>query len=242
MKDLKNYLISERDLGNQAFSKILEELNFNFNAESVEIKNIINLEDQKRIQNIFNKWGSDKCSKHNYEIIYTEIKKSFEQKFSDRKLCILEIGCGSNNPDIRHSMPLNYKPLSSLYALKEIFETEKIFGADIDENLNNNNDFKVFILDQFNKKSFEELLNQEVKFDLVIDDGVHDIYANFVTFSILFEKLSLGGFYLIEDVSLSLLKVWEKLLGNKKINKFYYLPNNKDSINKDCAILIEKGK
>jgi len=233
-----NYLITERDLSNYSINLILDELRvFQKSAELREIIIDTDLISQKRISGIFNKWGTDKSTNHNYEKLYSYIKTNSNQNMS-----ILEVGCGGNNPNIRHSMPSLYKPLSSLYALEEVFETNSIYGADIDESLINVSNFKIFKVDQFDKSSFSKLIEFDSNFDLIIDDGVHDIHANFITLQSLYGKLNNSGYYVIEDVLQSLLPMWSKLISYLEIDTLYYLPNSTNSLNQECAILIKKDR
>jgi hypothetical protein len=46
----------------------------------------------------------------------------------------------------------------------------------------------------------DELINK--KFDLIIDDGPHTFSSNFLFFSTSYEKLKVGGIYIIEDINL----------------------------------------
>ena len=194
-----------------------------------------------RVREIFNKWGTDKSTKHQYEVIYAELKKDLPVLPR-----ILEIGCGSNNPNIRHAMSPTYLPLSSLFALQEIFESHNIEGADIDESLKNQTNFKISTIDQFNKDSLCETVSKsEVIYDLIIDDGVHDISANYLTLVHFFKLLRPGGKYMIEDVSLNLVESWRFLLQDLGIKKMkMYLPKNQldltTSTYPECAIILSK--
>jgi hypothetical protein len=238
LEDETNYLLEERDLNNNSINLILDELKvFQKSADLREIIIDSDLILQKKISEIFNEWGTDKSTNHNYEKLYSFIKKNSEQNMS-----ILEVGCGGNNPNVRHSMPSKYKPLSSLYALEEVFETKSIYGADIDETLIDISNFKIFKIDQFDKTSFSKLIEFDSNFDLIIDDGVHDIHANFITLQSLYGKLNKSGYYVIEDVVQSLLPIWSKLLSYLEIDNMYYLPNSTNNLNKECAILIKKDR
>jgi hypothetical protein len=120
-------------------TSILENIGKFKQKTSIEYFNSTSDEEEiGRVREIFNKWGTDKSTKHQYEVIYAELKKDLPARPR-----ILEIGCGSNNPNIRHAMSPKYLPLSSLFALQEIFDSHNIEGADIDESLKNQTNFKI---------------------------------------------------------------------------------------------------
>ena len=207
--NVENFMNEEIVYNHKAIARILENSGkYTSKTNVTPFKSTVNNAEILRVKEIFNKWGSDKSSKHNYEIIYAEFKKIMHT--SSR---ILEIGCGSNDPEIRHAMSPNYIPLSSLHALKEIFQTESIEGADIDAKLEINNSFKVHYLDQFKRETLEEASKGfKLGFDLIIDDGVHDISANYLTLIYFYKKLNPQGKYVIEDVPPSLIESWRFLL------------------------------
>ena len=242
--NVENFMNEEIIYNHEAIARILENSGkFTGKTKVIPFKSTVNYDEILRVKEIFNKWGSDKSSKHNYEIIYAEIKKSMHTPPR-----ILEIGCGSNDPEIRHAMSPNYIPLSSLHALKEIFETENIEGADIDVKLEVNNNFKVHYLDQFKRETLEEASKGfKLGFDLIIDDGVHDISANYLTLVYFYKKLNPKGKYVIEDVSPSLIESWRFLLQEFDIMEMEVLSedeakeiNLSQKKSAECAIVLTK--
>lgn len=242
--NIETHMGNEIVYNHQAIARILENSGkYTGKTNVVPFKSTVNNSEILRVKEIFNKWGSDKSSKHNYEIIYAEFKKIINT--SSR---ILEIGCGSNDPEIRHAMSPDYIPLSSLHALKEIFQTENIEGADIDVKLKINNNFKVHYLDQFRSETLEEASKGfKLGFDLIIDDGVHDISANYLTLIYFYKKLNPQGKYVIEDVPPSLIKSWRFLLQEFDIMEMEVLSEDEGKeINSDqkksseCAIVLTK--
>ena len=239
-----NYMNNEIVYNHEAIARILENSGkYTGKTKIVPFKSTVNNTEILRVKEIFNNWGSDKSSKHNYEIIYAEFKKTI--KTSSR---ILEIGCGSNDPEIRHAMSPDYIPLSSLQALREIYQTENIEGADIDVKLEINNDFKVHYLDQFKRETLEEISKSfKLGFDLIIDDGVHDISANYLTLIYFYKILNPQGKYVIEDVPTSLIESWSFLLQEFDIMEMEVLSagvgndiNSAQNINSECAIVLTK--
>lgn len=242
--NVENFMNEEIIYNHEAIARILETIGkYTSKTNVTPFKSTANNAEILKVKEIFNKWGSDKSSKHNYEIIYAELKKIMHTS-----LRILEIGCGSNDPEIRHAMSPNYIPLSSLYALKEIFETENIEGADIDAKLEINNNFKVHYLDQFKRETLEEASKGfKLGFDLIIDDGVHDISANYLTLIYFYKKLNPKGKYVIEDVPPSLIESWRFLLQEFDIVEMEVLSEDEEKENNsgqkkssECAIVLTK--
>ena len=239
-----NYMNNEIVYNHEAIARILENSGkYTGKTKIVPFKSTVNNTEILRVKEIFNNWGSDKSSKHNYEIIYAEFKKTINT--SSR---ILEIGCGSNDPKIRHAMSPDYIPLSSLQSLREIYQTENIEGADIDVKLEINNDFKVHYLDQFRRETLEEISKSfKLGFDLIIDDGVHDISANYLTLMYFYKILNPQGKYVIEDVPNSLIESWSFLLQEFDIMEMEVLStsvgneiNSAQNLNSECAIVLTK--
>ena len=242
--NVENFMNEEIIYNHEAIARILENSGkYTSKTNVTPFKSTVNNAEILRVKEIFNKWGSDKSSKHNYEIIYAEFKKTMHAS-----LRILEIGCGGNDPEIRHAMSPNYIPLSSLQALKEIFQTENIEGADIDAKLEINNDFEVHYLDQFKRETLEEASKGfKLGFDLIIDDGVHDISANYLTLIYFYKKLNPQGKYVIEDVPPSLIESWRFLLQEFDIMEMEVLSEDEGKVinsgqkkSSECAIVLTK--
>ena len=242
--NVENFMNEEIVYNHKAIARILENIGkYTSKTNVTPFKSTVNNAEILRVKEIFNKWGSDKSSKHNYEIIYAEFKKTMHT--SSR---ILEIGCGSNDPEIRHAMSPSYIPLSSLHALKEIFQTESIEGADIDAKLEINNSFKVHYLDQFKRETLEEASKGfKLGFDLIIDDGVHDISANYLTLIYFYKILNPQGKYVIEDVPPSLIESWRFLLQEFDIMEMEVLSEDEGKVinsgqkkSSECAIVLTK--
>jgi hypothetical protein len=242
--NVENFMNEEIIYNHQAIARILENSGkYTGKTNVVSFKSTVNNAEILRVKEIFNKWGSDKSSKHNYEIIYAEFKKTMNTTSR-----ILEIGCGSNDPEIRHAMYPDYIPLSSLQALKEIYQTENIEGADIDAKLVINDNFNVHYLDQFKREILEEASKSfKLGFDLIIDDGVHDISANYLTLIYFYKILNPQGKYVIEDVPPSLIESWRFLLQEFDIMEMEVLSedegkeiNSGQKKSSECAIVLTK--
>jgi hypothetical protein len=149
----------------------------------------------------FEKFGSDKESRHSYAEIYDEILHNFKEPR------ILEIGLGSVNAYPYAGIP----PGGSSTAFRHAYPNSTIVGCDIDpESVQAINEIG-FVLDQTSDTSLDSFranLDADQVFDLIIDDGFHDIHANLRTLLKLYPLLSQNGFYVIEDVHVNMLKIW----------------------------------
>ncbi len=146
------------------------------------------------LDELFHYYGSDKAEifkatkekGHGFSKFYSE-KLNY---LRDKDINILEIGSYSG---------------ASAAAFKKYFKNSKIFCFDI--NISNfkyfSKDIHVFGLDVNNKKKLDRTLKEigvkQEFFDLIIDDGSHNL--NDILFSIkyLFKHLSKNGVYIIED-------------------------------------------
>lgn len=157
------------------------------------------------------KYGSDKgwlgstpfpyqWQRHSYSDFYTKIFQFGRSSIKN----VLEIGIGTNNPDLPSSMGLNGKPGASLKVWRDFFPNATIFGGDIDkEILFTEERIKTFYVDQLNPKSIEDLwVSIGISdFDVIIDDGLHTFESGTTLFSGSINHLSTNGIYIIEDVS-----------------------------------------
>lgn len=179
------------------------------------------------LNELFNKHKSDKGDsitvRHNYAVFYENFLKN---KREETQL-ILEIGiCGGK----------------SLKAWEEYFPNTTIIGLDIDNKTMYNNDrTHTFMLDQSDeeqlKKFVEECNKENYQFDLIIDDGSHQMYDQQITLGYLFPLLKSGGVYFLEDLHTSLADNGFYLYGkpleiheNRSNTTLYYLMESLHSI------------
>lgn len=140
---------------------------------------------------------------HNYTRFYHSIFKDECEK----ELRIFELGIGTNNPKMASNMGINGRPGASLYGWEEFFPNSEIYGADIDKEIIFNTErIKTYYCDQRSPTSIKEMwLNKELeeKFDVIIDDGLHEFDANVCFFENSIDKLKSKGYYIIEDLILN---------------------------------------
>lgn len=144
-------------------------------------------------------YGSDKSNRFKYQNKsghgYSKFYEKYLKKKKKKRLNILEIGSYSG---------------ASAAAFKKYFSNSKIYCFDI--NISNfkyySKDIKVFGLDINNKISIDKIFKKLTKgkkleyFDLIIDDGSHNLSDILFAFKYLFKYLRKDGFYIIEDYML----------------------------------------
>ena len=166
-------------------------------------------EDQQaasRLKDLFDKYGSDKSSFHDYHHLYGHILSA-----PDKVLSVLEIGLGTNNTDIVSTMGPNGRPGASLRAFRDYLPHARIFGADIDRRVLFEEDrISTFFVDQTDLNTVAELGEHlPDNMDLIIDDGLHAPDANIAIMQLAVKKLKIGGWVVIEDIPPATTSVWQ---------------------------------
>ncbi len=154
------------------------------------------------LKELFNKYGSDKDS-HGYTPYYDAVFKNIR----DKPISLLEIGIGTMIPGVPSSMVgyalPGYKPGGSLRAWRDYFSQGLIFGMDIQPDTQFTDDRIATMLgDSTNFKSVAKALGDDnMTFDIIIDDGSHMDDHQMATLRNLFARLNPGGYYIIEDIT-----------------------------------------
>lgn len=182
-----------------------QETNKAFENLLIKVSSSIDGDDDKRLSELFRRYGSDKSTTHNYYKIYSFLLK----ELGDHKK-IFEIGLGTNNTDIVSTMGKGGNPGASLRALRDFTSNAQIFGADFDTRiLFSEKRIKTYFVDQTNSKTFDELSNKiGSDFDLMIDDGLHSPNANLHSLFFFIENIRIGGFAVIEDINILTKPIW----------------------------------
>jgi hypothetical protein len=168
----------------------------------------LNCEFTKTLSDLFGRHGSDKATKHDYFLVYADL---LSELGLNRNLKILEIGLGSNNPDLVSSMGAEGKPGASLRAFRDSLPSSEIYGADIDRSiLFAEERIKTAWVDQFDRGSFVKMAEDlgETQFDLIIDDGLHAITANLNSLMFALNSLREGGIMIVEDIPKRTTDAW----------------------------------
>lgn len=202
-----------------------------------------NSQTNNTLTDLMNKYGSDKGglnNHHNYSNYYSEI---FNLKKNSVKY-FLEIGLGTNNENIASNMGKNGIPLASLRAWRDYFINAQIFGADIDKSiLKDEGRIKTFFVDQCDPSTIENMFKNfgVSKFDIIIEDGLHEYNANITFFENSINYLSDDGIYIIEDVYYKDIKKFEKYFNNTNYNFSIIELYHKKNIANNCLIKITKN-
>jgi hypothetical protein len=168
--------------------------------------------DTDDLRALFQKYGSDKSTGHNYHLIYSWLLSAKRQD----NLTLLEIGLGTNNIDVPSNMGLEGKPGASLRAFRDWAPRSRIFGADVDKRILFREDrIETFFVDQTQPSVLRELAARfpAASFDLIIDDGLHNSEANLNTLLFALPLIKENGALVIEDIGLIDLPYWQIVFG-----------------------------
>jgi len=161
-----------------------------------------------KVCRVMTKHGSDKGRAHNYSTVYSAL---FKGRY-DQPLRILELGLGTNNPDLPSTMGLFGVPGASHRGWRELFPHALIFGADIDRGILFQEDrIKTFYCDQLDRSSIRELWSHpdlQAGVDIIIEDGLHTFEANVSFLEGSLDHLRPGGIYVCEDIMRNRVKDW----------------------------------
>ena len=143
------------------------------------------------LRRLFDRWNCDKGSKHSYERCYEQ----FFEPLKDKKINILEVGIYKGH---------------SLEVFKDYFSDAQIYGIDIFTRITPNQ-ISTFLnknvhwamCDSTDPSCVSEItktFGKDTKFDIIIDDGLHEPEANAKTLKNLWPLLKPDGIYFVEDV------------------------------------------
>ena len=225
-----------------SFRKIKYKVKFLSIKKNLNISYLSNGNTNQELKKLMDLYGSDKGGRnnhHNYAQYYSEIFSNKKDKIQN----FLEIGLGSNNPEVPSNMGLDGKPLASLRAWRDYFKNANIYGADIDKNiLKNEERIKTFYVDQTDPTTIKEMFRDIgiSKFDIILEDGLHEYNANICFFENAIDFLSSDGVYIIEDVYYKdqekFMKYFEKKSYNFSIIDIFHEKN----IANNCLIVVKK--
>lgn len=130
------------------------------------------------------KQNHDLISAHGYGKFY----EKYFKKIKNKNLNIIEIGSFYGNASA---------------ALFFYFRNSNIFSADInpDMYIYNSKRIKNFYLNSSSKKSItENLLNKNMRFDIIIEDASHMLKDQIISLFMMFRMLNPGGYFIIEEI------------------------------------------
>tara|TARA_B100000963_G_scaffold345293_1_gene349244 strand:+ start:252 stop:959 length:708 start_codon:yes stop_codon:yes gene_type:complete len=226
------------------FRNLKYRFKFNGSKKDLDITYLLNGKINQDLKVLMDNYGSDKGGKnneHNFAQYYSEIFHNQKDKIEN----FLEIGLGTNDINMPSNMGKDGKPLASLRAWRDYFKNANIYGADIDRNiLNDENRIKTFYVDQTNPESIKDLFFKigNKKFDIILEDGLHEFNANICFFENSIKFLKSDGTYIIEDVYYKdqekFIRYFKKTSYNFSIVDIFHQKN----IANNCLVVIKKNE
>lgn len=157
---------------------------------------------------------TDKIYHHRYDRFYP----TFLEPLRKKSFNLLEIGIERGG---------------SLLLWKEYFPKAKIYGIDINLELENE-DYVIHKIDQSDKNQLKKAVDLIPKCELIIDDGSHQPTHQLETFLEFFNNLlEFGGIYIIEDIECNYWRPEASIYGYSigHFNIVDYFKNTPDQIN-----------
>ena len=175
---------------------------------------------------LFHEYGSDKANifksnqkqGHGYSIFY---EKKLE-RYKNKNLNILEIGSYAGASAAAFT---KYLPKSKVYC----------FDVNISNFKYESEKINVYGIDIINKKKVVKILNKIFseqnfnQFDLIIDDGSHNLSDILISLKIFFKYLKNNGIYVIEDYKHPNYYKYNKNIDHLLVDQIFINLNNKQS-------------
>jgi len=225
------------------FRKFKYKIKFFGKKREMDIFYISNSKISTQLKELMNHYGSDKggmTNHHNFANYYSEIFNNKKDKIKN----FLEIGLGTNNENLASNMGKDGKPLASLRAWRDYFKNAQIYGADIDRDiLRDEERIKTFYVDQTNPTSIKDLFTNigVNKFDVILEDGLHEYNANICFFENSIEYLDDQGIYIIEDIYYKDQKKFVNYFSKTSFNFSIIDIFHDKNIANNCILVIKKN-
>lgn len=192
----------------------------NYLNSNVKIVNFdgIDINQETELCQIMKRNGSDKSTTHNFTRLYHHIFKNLRNNVKN----IFELGIGTTNPDIKNNMGKNGVPGASLRGWREYFPRSQVYGADIDRDILIKEDrIQTIYCNQMSQKSISYMWSQiddSIKFDLIIDDGLENIEGKHSFLYTSINRLSRQGVFITEDIPNHQLEDYKKIISILNVN------------------------
>lgn len=154
---------------------------------------------EKTLSELSKKYPTDKDFTHNY---YNSV---YENTFSPirnevYKLCEIGVGGSFDWGDMK------IRPANSLKVWRDYFPNAQVLGLDIVKypEIGDMDRITIDWLDQSKKDLVEDYSKNLENYDIIVDDGSHNVYDQTITFYHFFKSLKKGGIYVIEDLHSSI--------------------------------------
>jgi hypothetical protein len=148
------------------------------------------------LKEISKKYPTDKDFTHNY---YENVYEKYFNPIKNNVKLLCEIGIGGFSTD------LDWLPGNSLKVWRDYFINAEILGLDIVKHeLTDIERIKLDWLDQSKRDLVIEYSEKITDYDIIIDDGSHNVFDQQITLANFFKSLKSGGFYVLEDLHSSI--------------------------------------
>lgn len=167
-----------------------------YDETSIETKELIISSNELTLSDISKTYPTDKDFTHNY---YNGVYEGYFKNIKNevKKLC--EIGIGGFSSDLK------WLPGNSLRVWRNYFINAEILGLDIVRHkLDDLERITIDWLDQSKRDLVIEYSSKLNDYDIIIDDGSHNVYDQQITFAHFFKSLKSGGIYVLEDLHSSI--------------------------------------
>lgn len=144
------------------------------------------------LSEISKKYPTDKDFTHNYyNSVYEDVFKDLRENVN--LLC--EIGIGGFWKEV------GWVPGNSLKVWRDYFPNAKVLGLDINlHEITDSDRISLEWLDQSKRDLVVEYSKKLENYDVIIDDGSHNVYDQQITLAYFFRSLKSGGVYVLEDL------------------------------------------
>jgi len=144
------------------------------------------------LSEISKKYPTDKDFTHNYyNSVYEDVFKDIRENV--KLLC--EIGIGGFWKEV------GWVPGNSLKVWRDYFPNAKVLGLDINlHEITDSERISLEWLDQSKRDLVIEYSRKLENYDVIIDDGSHNVYDQQITLAYFFRSLKSGGIYVLEDL------------------------------------------
>ena len=155
------------------------------------------------LQQIGLKYGTDKSVVHSFNgRSFLDVYERYFEKYKDSNIVLLELGILNGG---------------QLKTWEEYFINGKIVGLDIDpsKSIYKTDRTDIFIGSQNNSELIDSVKKSYTEgFDIIIDDASHINQLSLESFSLLYDSVKPGGFYVIEDTHCTYGDKWFNNFGN----------------------------
>jgi hypothetical protein len=151
----------------------------------------------KTLSEIAKQYPTDKDFTHNY---YNAVYEKHFSPIRETTKLVCEIGIGG------FSEPLGWMPGNDLKVFRDYFINANILGLDIvrHENIADLDRITLDWIDQSKRDIVIEYAAKLQDYDIILDDGSHNVYDQQITFAHFFKSLKSGGMYVLEDLHTSI--------------------------------------